>query len=121
MLVRFKDELENSFFLILDVEKSSIRQENLLLSMFTDWINVSCLVMSVRQFLYMKNKGVFMKLFQFPLLSVIVFVSSRPTACTIRTRTLLKCARSCARCTTTARPSRQDLKLVSSYFYASLK
>lgn len=51
MLVRFKDELENSFFLILDVEKSSIRQENLLLCMFTDWINVSCLVMSVRLFL----------------------------------------------------------------------
>ncbi|CAG03954.1 unnamed protein product [Tetraodon nigroviridis] len=39
---------------------------------------------------------------------------SRPTACTIRTKTRWRCAPSCARCTTTARLSRRGLKLVSS-------
>lgn len=40
-------------------------------------------------------------------------VSFRLTACFIRTKTRWKCARLCTRCTMTARPSLQDLELVS--------
>lgn len=81
-----------------------------LISLISDSICLQCVTFPacVRQFLLCKNKFK-----SDSVLSCDCSASSRRTACTIRTKTRWRCARLCARCTRTARLSRQGLKLVS--------